>query len=156
MDPRRSPRPQVLTTSPAEFCDTNILAYAYGQSTDPRHARALELVQRLWESSSGAVSIQVLQELYVTLTRKVAPPLATSDARTIITRLCDWHVVEPTKQDVLDAVDRSTRWQISFWDAMLLTTAAKAGATTLWSEDLSHEQTYDGVTVRNPFAPDPK
>ena len=108
-------------------------------------------MQRLWQSGTGAVSVQVLQEFYVTLTRKVRPLISPADARATIEEFLAWHVVEPTKQDVLDAIDRVTRWQISFWDAMLLTTAVKAGATTLWSEDLNHDQTYDGVTVRNPF-----
>lgn len=57
----------------------------------------------------------------------------------------------PSADDVLDAIDGSVRWQVSFWDAMLLTTAAKVGAGVLWTEDLNDGQSYGTVTVRNPF-----
>lgn len=151
MDARRPSRSRALTHTAPEFCDTNVLVYAYGQPGDPKRERAAGLVQRLWESGNGVISIQVLQELYVTLTRKVVPPLPHGDARTVVSRLLLWHVVEPDKADIVAAIDRSVRWRISFWDAMLLTAAHRSGATLLWSEDLAHGQTYDGVTVRNPF-----
>jgi predicted nucleic acid-binding protein len=102
-------------------------------------------------SRSGTLSVQVLQEFYVTVTRKAVPPLPPEQARTIVDRLTLWPVVEPSARDVLDAIDNSLRWQVSFWDAMLLTAANKAGATVLWSEDLNPGQVYGGVTVRSPF-----
>jgi len=67
--------------------------------------------------------------------------------------LSTWQVYEPGRRDVLEAIDLSARWQISFWDAMLLVACQKAGVMTVWSEDLKHRQTYDGVTVLNPFLP---
>jgi predicted nucleic acid-binding protein len=136
----------------AEFCDTNVLAYAYGLGGGRKWEVARQLVDGLWASGSGALSVQVLQELYVTVTRKVVPPLSPEQARTIVDRLTLWPVVEPNARDVLDAIDNSVRWHISFWDAMLLTAANKAGAAVLWSEDLNPGQVYGGVTVRNPFA----
>ena len=96
--------------------------------------------------------MQVLQEFYVAVTRKAVPPLAPEQARTIVDRLTLWTVVEPSARDVLDAIDNSVRWRISFWDAMLLTAASRAGAAVLWSEDLNPGQVYGGVTVQNPFA----
>jgi predicted nucleic acid-binding protein len=60
--------------------------------------------------------------------------------------------VEPGAADVLDAIDNSLRWRLSFWDAMLVTAANKTGASVLWSEDLNPGQRYGGVTVQNPFA----
>lgn len=108
-------------------------------------------MDRLWTTRQGALSVQVLQEFYVTATRKVDPPLSPADARTRVANLSVWQVVEPTAQDVLDAIDNATLWQVSFWDSMLLTTAAKAGASVLWTEDLNHGQLYGRVTVRNPF-----
>ena len=100
------------------------------------------------------VSVQVLQELYVTLTRKAAPPLAPADARAVVQDLATWRVVEPSRRDVLEAIDGAQRWRTSFWDAMILTAAIKAGAAVVWSEDLNDGQSYDGTTVRNPFRPD--
>jgi predicted nucleic acid-binding protein len=82
-------------------------------------------------------------------------PVPPEAARAAISDLLSWPVVEPTGQDVLEAIDTAARWQVSFWDAMLLTAANKAGATTLWTEDLNDGQRYDGVTVRNPFQGSP-
>ena len=65
-----------------------------------------------------------------------------------------WHIVRPTEVDVLAVIDAATRWQISFWDAMILTAADVGGATIVWSEDLNANQTFDGVRVRNPFLDD--
>jgi predicted nucleic acid-binding protein len=135
----------------AEFCDTNIFVYAHDPSATEKHRRAVQLIDRLWDSGAGTLSVQVLQELFVTLTRKLPSPLDPREARAIIGDLTSWRVIEPAGADVLTAIDCSMRWQISFWDAMLITTAAKGEATVLWSEDLNDGQEYDGVTVRNPF-----
>jgi predicted nucleic acid-binding protein len=97
----------------------------------------------------------VLQELFVTLTKKTAPPLSPAEARAVVSDMATWQVVVPAAADVVDAIDAAARWQISFWDAMLLTTARKAQAETLWSEDLNDGQDYDGVVVRNPFRGQP-
>lgn len=93
----------------------------------------------------------MLQELFVTLARKVVRPADPSTARAIIADLATRQVVQPTTADVLAAIDASVRWQVSFWDAMILTAAQRAGAATVWSEDLHGRQTVDAVTVRNPF-----
>lgn len=134
-----------------EFCDTNILVYAYSLSAVQKRARAMELVNRLWDSRSGVLSVQVLQELFVTLTRKSSPPFSPADARSLVSDLSTWRVVEPNRFDVLRAIDISIRWSLSLWDAMLLAAAHKAGASLLWSEGMKGGQVYDGVLVRNPF-----
>jgi predicted nucleic acid-binding protein len=135
----------------AEFCDTNILVYAYDVTAGSKRELARTLVERLWRDGSGAVSVQVLQELFVTLVRKVAAPLEVRVARGIVADLTTWHVVEPNAADVLTAIDSGERWQLSFWDAMIVTTAQRAGASVLWSEDLSEGQTFNELTVRNPL-----
>lgn len=134
-----------------EFCDTNVFIYANDASAGDKQERARRLLDRLWGSGTGVVSLQVLQELYVNLTRKLRPPVAPLDAREIVAELRTWRVIEPEKNDVIAAIDASLRWRISFWDGLLLTTARKAAAEVLWSEDLNDGQNFDGVTVRNPF-----
>ena len=138
----------------AEFCDPNVFVYAYDTIAGPKCPAAKRLLERLWDSGDGVVSVQVLQELYVTLTRKAAPPLAPADARAVVQDLATWRVVEPSRRDVLEAIDGAQRWRTSFWDAMILTAAIKAGAAVVWSEDLNDGQSYDGTTVRNPFRPE--
>jgi predicted nucleic acid-binding protein len=134
-----------------EFCDTNVILYAYDTTAGPKRERARTLLHRLWDSGEGAVSIQVLQELFVNLTKKVTPALAIAEARTIVADMATWQVVAPTAADVISAIDGCARWQISFWDAMVLTSAHSAGATLVWSEDLNDGQEFDGLVVRNPF-----
>jgi len=135
-----------------EFCDTNVVVYAYDTSAGAKHVRARQLLERLWVEGVGAVSVQVLQELFVTLTRKIAQPLSTPTARTIVADLAMWHVVTPTPSDVLAAIDATVNWNLSFWDAMILVAAQRSGAALVWSEDLNAGQTFDTVTLRNPFA----
>jgi predicted nucleic acid-binding protein len=72
-----------------EFVDTNILVYAYDRSAGKKHLLASNLIQKLWQSRQGCLSIQVLQEFYVTVTRKVAKPLARQEASEIIRNLFD-------------------------------------------------------------------
>ncbi len=134
-----------------EFCDTNVFVYAYDASASQKQEQATQLIDRLWRSGRGVVSVQVLQELYVTLTRRLPGRRGQDLARARVEELMAWRVVSPTEADVLAAIDGSLRWRVSFWDAMLLTTAKEAGAEILWSEDLNHGQDYDGLVVRNPF-----
>lgn len=135
----------------AEFCDTNVLAYAYDRSAGVKRDRAKQCIDRLWHQRNGVVSIQVLQELFVTLTRKTTPRLSNQDARIIVEDIATWQVVEPNADDVIEAINAADRWQVSFWDAMILIAAKKAGATAVWSEDLNAGQSYGEVEVRNPF-----
>src|ERR1051326_3596366 len=123
-----------------EFCDTNIVVYAYDTTAGAKHQRAEQLLERLWTDGTGVVSIQVLQELFVTLTRKISRPLDARTARGIVSDLATWQVVRPLEADVLAAIDGTLRWQISFWDAMIVTAAQRAGASTVWSEDLNADR----------------
>lgn len=134
-----------------QFIDTNILIYAHDVSAGRKRARARELLQTLWQAETGCLSVQVLQEFYANATRKVARPLAPQSAAQIIAELSVWQIHRPGVQDVLDAVRLHTWYQVSFWDAMILTSAIQLGCRTLWSEDLNPGQIYDGVQVTNPF-----
>jgi predicted nucleic acid-binding protein len=133
---------------PGEFCDTNVIVYAYDRSDRKKQDAARELLDRMWADHLGVVSIQVLQELYVTLTRRTS----SAASREVVADLAQsWRVIEPQAVDVLAAIDHSEEWQLSFWDAMVLTTAAKADARIVWSEDLQDGREYGGVRVFNPF-----
>ncbi|HVM15362.1 MAG TPA: PIN domain-containing protein [Egibacteraceae bacterium] len=134
------------------FVDTNILVYAHDSSAGRKRAVARELITSLWEHRSGRISVQVLQELFVVLTTKVATPLDARDAGAVIADLASWSVYVPDAGNVLDAIDLHDRAQVSFWDAMIVHCAVKAGCAVLYSEDLDDGVTYDGVRVVNPFA----
>jgi len=137
-----------------EFCDTNVLVYAYDTTAGAKREQARRLLERLWETGAGVVSVQVLQELFVTLTRKLPQPLPIHEARAVVADMATWEVIAPDAADVLEAIDGTGRWQVAFWDAMILLAAKRAGATVIWSEDLNDGQAYDDITVRNPFRQD--
>ena len=141
----------MINVNRLEFVDTNILIYAHDRSAGQKHIRAKELLRELWERRSGCVSIQVLQEFYVNVTQKVEKPLIPESASQIIADLAVWEVHRPGVDDVLDAIHLQGRYQLSFWDAMIITSALQLGCGTVWSEDLNPGQSYQQVTVLNPF-----
>lgn len=134
-----------------QFIDTNVLIYAHDRSAGAKQVRARALLAELWNSQAGCLSIQVLQEFYVNITRKVAHPLDPVGARQIVADLGHWRVHSPTVADVLDASTLQQRYGLSFWDAMIVTSAIQLGCSTVWSEDLNAGQDYDGTRVVNPF-----
>jgi predicted nucleic acid-binding protein len=133
------------------FVDTNILMYAHDSAAGEKHARAKALVEELWESRSGAVSTQVLQELAVNLRRKARKPLDARATRDIIADYLAWHVVVNGGDSILEALELEARYQLSFWDALVVQAAQVAGAEILYSEDLSDGQRYGTVRVKNPL-----
>ena len=135
-----------------EFVDANVLVYAFDSSAGAKHAAARGLLERLWETGAGCLSVQVLQEFFVTVTRKVAKPLSADEAADRIREFAMWKVFAPTADDVLGAIEIHQRVRIGFWDAMVVRAAAESGCDVLWTEDLNDGQLLRGVRVRDPFA----
>jgi len=129
------------------------LLYAHDDSAGAKRDRARALMEQLWESRDGCLSVQVLQEFFVNVTRKIAKPLSTEAAKEIIADFSRWHMHVPAADDVLDAIGIHQRAGISFRDAMIVRSAAEMGCAVLYSEDLNASQEYSGVRVANPFQP---
>lgn len=138
--------------SDPRFVDTNILIYAHDLDAGERHELARALIRELWESGRGALSIQVLQEFFVTVTRRIPAPLAIDEAAQAVEDFAQWSLHAPEAGDVLDAIAIHRRYDISFWDAMIINSASKLGCQTVYSEDLNAGQLYGGVQAVNPFA----
>ena len=138
--------------SQREFVDANVLVYAFDSSAGRKQQAAEALLQRLWESNTGCLSIQVLQEFFVTVTKKVAKPLPVEDATARIREFAAWRVFAPRADDVLAAIALHTQAKIGFWDAMIVLAAAESECDVLWTEDLNAGQSVRGVRIRNPFA----
>lgn len=138
-----------------EFVDTNVLVYAYDQSAEEKHRQAKALLERLWHSRTGCLSIQVLQEFYVTVTQKVSQPVSRDVAAQIVADLGVWRFHTPQVTDIVMAVGWQNRHQVSFWDAMILHSAAQLGCEIVWSEDLNNGQVYQKIRVLNPFVRTP-
>jgi len=133
------------------FVDTNLFVYAYDESAGRKREVARDLILGLWESRTGCASVQVMQELFVNLTRKVPSPLSTREAASLVQDISAWTVHSPGPGDVLSAIELHERAGVSFWDAMILTSARTLGCRVLYTEDLNAGQSYDGVRVVNPI-----
>ena len=134
-----------------EFVDANVLVYAFDASAAAKQAAAERLLSRLWDTGTGCLSIQVLQEFFVTVTRKVAQPLSIDEAADRIREFATWKIFAPTEDDVLAAIALQKQAVLNFWDAMVVEAAAESGCDVLWTEDLNDGQLLRGVRIRNPF-----
>ena len=137
------------------FVDTKILVYAHDGAAGAKHLTAKSLISELWLSRNGAISTQVLQEFYVTVRNKVLNVESAGQAKRWLSHYLNWRIVVNDGTSVLRAVEIEQRYQLSFWDAMIVQAAKESGATILYSEDLNHSQVVAGVRVQNPFANNP-
>ncbi len=133
------------------FVDTNILIYAHDRSQGTKHQRAQRLMVDLWATGEGVLSTQVLQELCVNLRRKAKKPFSMDEMRSLIRDYKSWHVVVNNPESLLRALEIEDRYQISFWDALILQAAESAGAGIVYSGDLSNGQHYGSIQVVNPL-----
>lgn len=132
------------------FVDTNILVYAHDADAGVKRDRAVEKLRQLWETDTGRLSVQVLQEFYVNVTRKLTTRVARSTAREVVSAYSAWVREPTTAETVLRAADIAELAQISFWDALIVAAAEQAGAEQLLSEDLNDGQEIAGIKVTNP------
>jgi predicted nucleic acid-binding protein len=133
------------------FVDTNVLVYAYDINAGSKRQTAQYVLLNLWQERSGAVSMQVLQEFYSTVIRKLVSPLAKDKARLIANRFARW-CVTTTPAEIRQAFRIEDEARINFWDAMIVAAAIKSGATRILSEDLNSGQVIAGIQIENPFA----
>lgn len=133
------------------FVDTNVFVYALTEDDPTRAAAAQELITQLRSTQSLHTSTQVLSELFVTLTRKVRRPLSSEVALEYLDQIAAWPVIVPDYSAIRDACQLSTSARTSFWDALIVVSASRAGAARLYSEDLNAGQKLLGVEIVNPF-----
>ena len=131
------------------FLDTNVLVYADDKASPKKQRRAIELVAEQRRAGTGVVSLQVLQEYFVTVTRKLGVDARL--ARRKVELLAEFDVVAPEVADILAAIDLHRLHGFSFWDALILRSAKQAGCRVLLSEDFQHQREVDGVRIVNPF-----
>ena len=132
------------------FLDTNILLYAISRAPDEavKHDRALALL----EADDWVLSVQVLQEFYVTVTRKFKKPLAPEAAIALMEGYRVFPTVPTDYPLIVSAVELSLRHGISYWDGAIIAAAEVLEAETLYTEDLNDGQLYGKVRAVNPFA----
>jgi predicted nucleic acid-binding protein len=133
------------------FVDTNVLVYAYDKTAGEKHRISLNIMKELWSSGLGTISTQILQEFFVTLTKKISAPIEISVVRETIRRLSKWDILLIDVDIIIIATEIQERYKYSFWDSLIIASAISGGAGTIISEDLSDGQTIQGVTIMNPF-----
>jgi len=132
--------------------DTNVLFYHLDADSGPRHARAKQIINDAAITDCW-LTLQALSEFYAAVTRKrvLNPSRAEAAARDF---LAIFPTIPPTADAVRTAMAAATAGRASYWDALLVATAAEAGCTAILTEDLADGSTLLGVRVINPFAGD--
>ena len=133
------------------FVDTNVLVYARDASDTAKQSTAAAWIQHLWTGAGGRLSVQVLQEYYVTVTRKLAPGLNADEARDDVRDLAAWRPVKIDEAIVEGAWRIEDRFGLSFWDSLIVAAAQAADCETLLTEDLQHGFDIDGLRIADPF-----
>lgn len=131
------------------FLDTNVVVYAVSKAPEDQTKRAKSL--QIIEAGGFGVSSQVLQEFYVTVTRKARIGLAASKALEWIEQLAMQPCIAIDSTIVMRAIEFSERYRVSYWDGAILAAAEAMGATTVISEDLARGRDYGGIRVSNPY-----
>jgi len=133
------------------FVDTNILLYARDTSESEKQKIAARRLDELWEKRSGRLSVQVLNEYFVNVTRKLKPGLSQEEAWDDIEALSVW---EPLQIDIpllQRGYSAQCRYGLSWWDSLIVAAAEATGCAVILSEDLAHGVDYFGIMVENPF-----
>lgn len=133
------------------FFDTNILVYLFDRDVPAKQKLAQDLFRHEVDAGRFVTSTQVLQEFFVTVTRKLVTPLPIADAEEAVRALAELTVTPIDPPLVLDAISRSRDMRISFWDALIVAAAYSAGAVTLLTEDLQAGRHIGNLKIVNPF-----
>lgn len=133
------------------FVDSNILVCAHDRSNPLKHGRAQAVVRKCWDDESGCLSLQVLQEFYVSITRKVQRPLPPKTGRQLMAAYAVWPLAVLAPEHLVEASEVEERYRLHFWDALIVAAAHLLGARMILSEDLQNGQTIEGILVHNPL-----
>lgn len=133
------------------FFDTNVLVYLFDADAPQKQRIARALLEREANAGRATLSTQVLQEFFVTVTRKLAVPLGHEQAERAVRSLAELSVVQIDAALILEAIDTSRRLRISLRDALIVRAALQSGSTVLYTEDLQHGQEAEGLKISNPF-----
>ena len=129
--------------------DTNIFVYLHDEAEPRKRATARLIVDRLAERDVS-VALQVVGEYQNVLRRRlrVPPWLAAQEARTLLEA---FDTFASTRAGAERALEQLAAGRLSYWDALLLASAAEAGCSALLTEDMQDESSVFGVRIVNPF-----
>ena len=131
------------------FLDTNIFIYALDKRDAKKQLRSRELLGEIIDSQNGCVSTQVIQEFYVSATKKLG--VKPSKAMKLLDGFDNFEVIQISVNLIMDAARFSSSNKISFWDALIIAAAKCSSCSVVMSEDLNSGQRIGGVRIENPF-----
>ncbi|MFG6430586.1 PIN domain-containing protein [Roseateles sp. LYH14W] len=138
------------------FVDTNVLLYAFDDRDLAKQQRAREWLERCWLRRCGRVSTQVLNEFYANARKRFATAISAGDARAEVRRYQLWRPWQIDQPTVETAWAAESRYQLSYWDALMVAAAQHQGCELLLTEDLQHDQRIDKLRIVNPFLAGPE
>jgi predicted nucleic acid-binding protein len=133
------------------FVDTNVLVYARDAGEPGKQPVAVEWLGYLWRSGAGRLSIQVLQEYYNVVTRKLDPGLPPDQARADVRDLMAWTPIGIDLDMLQSAWRVEDRFGFSWWDSLIIASAQHLNCRYLLSEDFQHGQQIGELTIADPF-----
>lgn len=131
------------------FVDTNVLVYADDAADPAKGERARNLIRELALDGRLCLSLQVLQEYFAVMTRKLRRDVPA--ARRRIELYAGLEIVRMDAGELLAAIDIHERYGLPIWDALIIRAALISGCETLYSEDFQHGFRIGGLEVVNPF-----
>ncbi len=136
------------------FVDTNIFVYSRDSSETEKQKKAKQWLTYLWQQESGRISVQVMNEYYVTVTQKLQPGLSKAQARSDLRALAVWQPLEISTQLIESAWEVQDQYAYAWWDSLVIAAALFLDCQYLLSEDMQHEQSFGQLKIINPFLPD--
>ena len=137
------------------FVDTNVLVYTRDSSEKLKQRRAGEWMKQLWATQSGRLSVQVLQEFYVTVTQKLKPGMTRAAAREDVRNLSKWRAVGSSPELLEVAWRVQDDFRVSWWDSLIIAAALRTDCRYVLTEDLDDGTELDGVRIIDPFRHEP-
>ena len=137
------------------FIDSNVLVYSYDSADPDKRSVAQQLIADLVGNRNGFISVQVLGEFFVSVTRRIQNPLSIKEAAAAVDLLGTLPVIDIDSMMVRRAIVTHGRYGTTYWDSLIIAAAERAGCTSILSEDMNTGQSYHGILAVNPFASEP-
>ena len=138
------------------FVDANVLLYAVDETDPAKQQRARQWIAACWQRRCGRLSTQVLNEFYANARKRFSNAISAGDARADVRRYQLWNPWLIDQATIETAWAAESRYQLNYWDALMVAAAQHMGCTLLLTEDMQHDQQIDGVRIVNPFLVSPE
>ncbi len=135
------------------FLDTNILVYLFDKTEKQKQSRAKELIAEYISGAKVIISVQVINEFINITSKKITFPISLSKQKEIIEFLNDLFIISSLTFDItLRAIETAGRYQLSYWDSLIISSALDSTCNILFSEDMQNGLLIDGkLKIVNPF-----